>query len=162
MQPIVQQALKKIIRSQPNSANWAAKAFQDTSRKSRLTEARRRDLIRQESQIGAKLFGEIPKGHKREFFCLDSHTWVWHESWSESLSGDKKTQTVRYEVRDNGILKSVNGQDYAWVAEEEAQNLAHAAILYHQYVLSAVYGKKIKQTDSDENNQPPHLTLIQE
>lgn len=161
MQPIVQQALKKIIRSQPNSANWAAKAFQNTSRKNKLTEAKRRDLIRQESQIGSKLFGEIPPGHQREFFCLDSHTWVWYESWSETLSGEKKSQTVRYEVRDNGILKSVNGQDYAWVSEAEAQNLAHAAILYHEYVLSTVYGKKIKKEDVDDN-QPPRLNLIRE
>lgn len=162
MQPIVQQALKKIIRSQPSSANWAAKAFQNTSRKNKLTEAKRRDLIRQESQIGSKLFGEIPPGHKREFFCLDSHTWVWHESWSESLSGDRKTQTVRYEVRDNGILKSVNGQDYAWVSDEEAQNLAHAAILYHEYVLSSVYGKKVKANSDNNPDQPPRLSLINE
>ncbi len=157
MQPIVQQALKKMIRSQPQSASWAAKAFQATSRTSRLTEARRRDLIRQESEIGAKIFGEIPPGHKREFFCLDSHTWVWHETWSESLTGAQKTQTIRYEVRDKGILKSVNGQDYAWVPEEEAQNLAHAAILYHQYVTAIIYGKTKQSEPLDAT--PPHMQL---
>jgi len=158
MQLTVQQALKKIIRAQPTSASWAAKAFQTTSKKSSLSEAKRRDLIRQESQIGAKLFGEIPRGHKREFFCLDTHTWVWHEEWSESLSGAKKSQTVRYEVRDNGILKSVNGQDYAWVPTEEAENLAHAAILYHQYVSTQVYGKN-KKNQAQEPEQPPHVQM---
>ncbi len=158
MQLTVQQALKKIIRVQPDSASWAAKAFQTTSKKNTLSEARRRHLIRQESEIGAKLFGEIPSGHKREFFCLDAHTWVWHEEWNESLSGAKKSQTIRYEVRDNGILKSVNGQDYAWVAPEEAENLAHAAILYHQYVSTQVYGKN-KKGESQEPQQPPHVQM---
>jgi hypothetical protein len=161
MQPIVQQALKKIIRSQPNSASWAAKAFQTTSKKNKLSEARKRDLIRQESEIGAKLFGEIPAGHKREFFCLDAHTWVWHEEWSESLSGAKQYQTIRYEVRDNGILKSVNGQDYAWVPPEEAENLAHAAILYHQYVSAIVYGQPVKG-QPPISTEPPRVQLTRD
>jgi hypothetical protein len=145
MQPTIQQALKRIIRSQPQSATWAAKVFQSASKRTRLTENRKKELIRMESQIGAKLFGPIPNGHKREFFCLDERTWVWHETWSENLSGTLNTQTVRYEVRDNGILKSVNGQDYAWVGQEEADNLAKAAVLYHQYVSIHVYGKNPKK-----------------
>jgi hypothetical protein len=157
MQPTIQQALKKIIRSQPQSASWAAKAFQSTSRKNKLTEAKRKELIRLESQIGAKLFGEIPAGHKREFFCLDARTWVWHEEWSDNLDGRTKTQTIRYEVRDSGILKSIDGQDYAWVPAEEAENLAHAAVLYHQYVSAEIYGKPISP-----DSQLPHMKLARE
>jgi hypothetical protein len=71
MQPTIQQALRRIIRSQPQSAHWAAKVFQNTAKKSRTqTSAAIKDLIRQESEIGSKLFGEIPSGHKREFFAL--------------------------------------------------------------------------------------------
>lgn len=155
MQPIVQQALRRIIRSQPKSASWAAKAFQNVS-KTRLTEAKKRDLIRQESQIGAKLFGEIPNGHKREFFCLDARTWIWHESWSDNLGGTRQEKNIRYEVRDNGILKSINGGDYAWVDESEAQNLAQAAILYHQYVSALIYNKKTDPADAN----PPKVELV--
>jgi hypothetical protein len=155
MQPIVQQALKKIIRSQPRSANIAARGFRNVT-KSKLTEAKRRDLIRQESQIGAKLFGEIPNGHKREFFCLDSRTWIWHESWSDNLAGTRTEKNIRYEVRDNGILKSVNGAELVWVDEAEASNLAQAAVLYHQYVSALIYNKKLDSTDAN----PPKLELI--
>lgn len=157
MQPTIQQALKKIIRSQPQSASWAAKIFQSASKKNKLTEAKRKELIRLESEIGSKLFGEIPAGHRREFFCLDSRTWVWHEEWSDTLDGHTQSQTVRYEVRDNGILKSVNGQDYAWVPADEAENLAHAAVLYHQYVSAQVYGKAPKSEDP-----LPHMKLTQD
>ncbi|HRV75970.1 MAG: hypothetical protein H6799_02325 [Candidatus Nomurabacteria bacterium] len=156
MLPTVQQALKKIIRSQPNSATWAAKVFQTASKKNKLTEAKRKELIRLESEIGSKLFGQIPAGHRREFFCLDARTWVWHEEWSDNLDGSKKIHTVRYEVRDNGILKSVNGQDYAWVAADEAENLAHAAVLYHQYVASQVYGQ------SSNEEELPKMALNKE
>ena len=38
-----------------------------------------RQLIELESEIGRELFGPIPAGHQRDFFCLDAHTWVWHE-----------------------------------------------------------------------------------
>ena len=48
----------------------------------RMTE---RELIQLESEIGAQLFGEIPKGHRREFFCLDEKTWIWYEEWNLSL-----------------------------------------------------------------------------
>ncbi len=29
------------------------------------------DLIRHEAKIGGTIFGPVPKGHRREFFCLD-------------------------------------------------------------------------------------------
>jgi len=154
VQPTIQQALKKIIRSQPQSASWAAKVFQSASKKNKLTEAKKKELIRLESEIGSRLFGEIPSGHRREFFCLDARTWVWYEEWSDNLDGNTQSHTVRYEVRDNGILKSVNGQDYAWVSADEAENLAHAAVLYHQYVSAQVYGKEV-----DHNENLPHMNL---
>lgn len=30
-----------------------------------------RELIQRESTIGRELFGPVPEGHRREFFCLD-------------------------------------------------------------------------------------------
>ena len=38
-----------------------------------------RNLIRYEAKVGGDLFGPIPAGHRRDFFCLDEHTWIWHE-----------------------------------------------------------------------------------
>lgn len=91
-----------------------------------------RDLIRKEAQIGASVFGPVPKGHIRQFFCLDAHTWVWHEEWSDS--GQKQVVTTRYNVRPNGILKSQNGQPYQPLTPKETHNLRQAAHLYRQKV----------------------------
>ena len=100
----------------------------------KLTE---RDLIDAESAIGRQLFGEIPVGHQREFFCLDSNTWVWHEEWKEDR--ETKTQTVRYEVRGEDIVKvSGNGQ-YSYVRGGELHNLTLAIKLYYEQVLRGIY-----------------------
>ncbi len=97
-----------------------------------------RDLIRKESQIGAKLFGPIPKGHRREFFCLDEHTWVWYEEW---LDANKKQQsaTTRYEVHPNGVIKVQDGHPYQNVEGAEFANLMTAIELYYEQVLRGVY-----------------------
>ncbi len=36
-----------------------------------------RDLLRHEAKIGGELFGPLPQGGRREFFCLDEYTWIW-------------------------------------------------------------------------------------
>ncbi len=56
----------------------------------RLTE---RDLIRMESAIGAKIFGPVAKGHRREFFCLDETAWIWFEEWVDPAT--KKKQSTK-------------------------------------------------------------------
>lgn len=38
-----------------------------------------REAIQEEAKVGAKVFGPVPAGVRREFFCLDERTWVWHE-----------------------------------------------------------------------------------
>lgn len=161
MLPTIQQALRRIIRNQPDTASWAARTFQNSSKKIALRRKKLHDLIKEESKIGATLFGELRPKHGREFFCLDEKTWVWQDTWVDEESGKKMKQTVRYEVRDNGILKSVNGGDYVWVNEEEASNLAHAAVLYHQYVVENIYNKKkhdvSKGTMLDEDS--PHMQM---
>ena len=101
-------------------------------------EARRyRDLIRQEAQIGGQLFGPIPKNGRREFFCLDARTWVWHEEWKDA-SGYHAV-TTRYDIRPNGILKAQNGQPYRPVTAEEGVRLRKAVDLYMKRVESEVY-----------------------
>jgi len=97
-----------------------------------------RDLIRLESKIGAQLFGPIAKGHRREFFCLDEHTWIWYEEWNDA-QGKHQSVTTRYEVHPNGILKVQDGQPYKVVEGEELHNFAMATRLYREQVIRNVY-----------------------
>lgn len=91
-----------------------------------------RELLRLESEIGGELFGPVPKGHRREFFCLDRHTWIWHEEWMEN--GKRRVITTRYEVRPGGVLKIQDGQVYQRLSEPEARNLYWAIDMYGQRV----------------------------
>jgi hypothetical protein len=92
-----------------------------------------RDLIRREAAIGGKLFGPIPKGHRRDFFCLDEHTWIWHEEWVDKR-GQRRAVTTRYDVRPSGVIKVQDGQAYQKLSDNEASNLYHATQLYRQRV----------------------------
>ena len=91
-----------------------------------------RRFLRMEAEIGGKLFGPVPQGHRRQFFCLDEHTWIWHEEWLEN--GQRKVVTTRYTVRPEGVTKSQNGQSDRWLSRDEARNLRAAVIAYHQRV----------------------------
>jgi hypothetical protein len=97
-----------------------------------------RQLIRREAKIGGELFGPVPKNVRREFFCLDEHTWVWHEEWMDS-SGKRRTVTTRYDVRPNGILKAQDGQAYRYVDLEEAKRLYEAVQLYDRLTDKEIY-----------------------
>lgn len=103
------------------------KAQHEEERKAR----RYRDLIRHEAVIGGELFGPVPEGVRREFFCLNKHTWVWHEEWTDQ-QGSRRALTTRYDVRPNGILKAQDGQPYRYVSREEARHLYKAAELYNK------------------------------
>lgn len=107
----------------------------------KLTE---RELLRLESQIGAQLFGPIPKGHRREFFCLDEATWIWHEEW-QNEKGQPQQATTRYEVHPNGVLKVQEGSRYQYIAGQELENLTLATRLYYEQVARGVY-KRDPQT----------------
>jgi len=97
----------------------------------------KRELIDAESAIGRQLFGAIPVGHQREFFCLDEHTWVWHEEWKDGR--DVKTQTVRYEIRGDQIVKVSGNGEYTYVRGAELRNLTLAIKLYYEQVLRSIY-----------------------
>ena len=89
-------------------------------------------LLRREAKIGGTLFGAVPAGHTREFFCLDEHTWVWHEQWVDE-SGQRQSVMTRYEFRPSGVLKAQNGS-YQPLTRDEAKNLSQAIKLYYQKV----------------------------
>lgn len=92
-----------------------------------------RNLIRREAKIGGALFGPVPAGHQREFFCLDEHTWVWHEAWVDNI-GEQQSVTTRYEVRPGGVLKIQNNQTYQTLSFGEALNLYQAVEQYEKHV----------------------------
>lgn len=97
-----------------------------------------RALIRREAKIGGELFGPVPKGVRREFFCLDEHTWIWHEEWTDK-SGQKQIRTTRYDVRPSGVLKAQEGLGYQQLSEREALRLRQAVQLYQKRVKSELY-----------------------
>lgn len=98
-----------------------------------------RNLMRHEAKIGGKLFGEVAKNRRRDFFCLDSHTWVWHEEWMDE-KGQTHYQTTRYEVRPDGVVKAQDGQmQYQKVEDEELRRLIQAAQLYEKKVNAEIY-----------------------
>lgn len=94
-----------------------------------------RELLRFEAETGKQLFGPVPKGHRREFFCLDYNTWIWHEEWMER--GKRRLVTTRYELHPSGVLKIQDGHAYQHLSEPEARNLYWAIELYRQRVGSA-------------------------
>ncbi len=96
-----------------------------------------RNLIRHEARIGGQLFGAVPMGTRREFFCLDENTWVWHEEWTDN-TGKHHAKTTRYDVRPNGILKSQDGH-YEQVSLDEGRRLHQAAQAYRQRVRKELY-----------------------
>lgn len=101
-----------------------------------------RDLLRMESAIGRELFGPVPRGHQREFFCLDERTWIWYEHWTDTQTGAPQEQTTRYEVHSNGVIKIQEGQPYKILEGAELKNLERAVRIYHQRVMLEVYGRE--------------------
>jgi hypothetical protein len=99
-----------------------------------------RSLIQREAKIGGQLFGPVPEGGRREFFCLDKNTWVWHEEWTDPATRQRKVVTTRYDVRPSGVLKAQDGSGYQYIGIDEARHLYQAVGLYKQRVSSEIYG----------------------
>lgn len=100
-----------------------------------------RNLIRHEAKIGGSVFGAVPTGHRREFFCLDRNTWVWHEEWADAR-GNQHIRTTRYDVRPDGLLKSQNGH-YQRVNSQETKRFKQAVRLYIERVNREMYNNAI-------------------
>ena len=104
------------------------KTQKDSQRRAEIDKA----LIHYEAKIGGELFGPIPAGNRREFFCLDEHTWVWHEEWTDKASGKRRIMTTRYDLRSNGVLKSQGNNSYQKIRGNEVRHFYQAVDLYVQ------------------------------
>lgn len=94
-----------------------------------------RSLLRHLAKLGGGVFGPVPSGVRREFFCLDDRTWVWHEEWYDQ-SGQHHAITTRYDVRPDGILKSQGVNSYQRLSAEEERNFRSAVEIYGQRSLA--------------------------
>lgn len=128
--------LKKVLGLITGDSSSASLAMPKDRPLKKLTE---RELLQLESEIGAKLFGAVPEGHRREFFCLDEKTWIWYEEWKDA-AGKRHTTTTRYEVHQKGILKVQEGARYSFIEGEELKNLRMATTMYYEQVMRGVYG----------------------
>lgn len=96
-----------------------------------------RSVLKKEAKIGGQLFGAVPKGVNRQFFCLDEYTWIWYEQWIENRQ--QYSRTTKYIIRPTGIVKAQDGQDYRLVSRKEANRLLAAAKSYQAQVDKKVY-----------------------
>ncbi len=103
-------------------------AITPSSRKLRQKEAER-NLINAESALGRGLFGEVEPGHQREFFCLQKNVWLWYEDG----------QTIRYEVRKDGVYKKVDDGSYRKIDGTELTNFRNATKAYLELVKANIY-----------------------
>lgn len=88
-----------------------------------------RDLINAESALGRGLFGQVAPGHQREFFCLQKNVWLWYEDG----------QTIRYEVREDGVYKKVDDGNYHKIDGVELKNFRDATKAYLELVKANIY-----------------------
>lgn len=98
------------------------------------------DLIRREVAITSDIFGPVPRGTRREFFCLDKSTWIWYEEWTDQ-NGQRQSVTTRYVVHDKQIVKSQNGGAYYRLTAEEVRNFHKAIKSYQQKIKTQLYRK---------------------
>lgn len=112
-----------------------------TQKRSIVRDEERRNLIRKEAAIGGQLFGPVPKGHARQFFCLDENTWVWHEEWID-MNGQRQIRTTSYAIRPSGVIKMQNGS-YQAISPHEARNLRDAIRLYYVRVMRELYRQTV-------------------
>lgn len=126
------------------TGNPASADFLTMPKNRPLKKMTERELLSLESKIGASLFGDVSAGHRREFFCLDEKTWIWHEEWKDQ-KGIQQQTTTRYEVHDKGILKVQEGPRYEYIEGQELKNLVLATRLYYEKVARDIY-KRHPQT----------------
>ena len=138
MNDAFKKVLKLIVKSSDEPIYLSKKL-----KKRPFKELTERELILLESKIGAKIFGPIKPGNRREFFNEDSQNWIWYEEWKGT---DKKmhSMTTRYEIHDDGIFKVREGEPYQYIKGQELDNLSMAIQMYYERVMRDIYKRDSK------------------
>ena len=105
------------------------------------------DLIRRETVVAKDIFGPVPAGRRREFFCLDESTWIWYEEWIDD-AGVRRQVSTRYIIRPQEVLKSQNGGEYYRLTTTEFKNFKAAAERYYETVKRNLYSDFKEPTHS--------------
>lgn len=90
-------------------------------------------LLQQEARLGGGIFGPVAAGRRREFFCLDEYTWIWHEEWRDQ-NGVTRAVMTRYDILPYGIRKAQDNQPSGYITESEARHLYAAIDRYNQII----------------------------
>jgi len=135
MRPVLKKALTLLVGDDLSVKNLLRVPRKSSQRP--FHELTERELLTLESEIGAQIFGPVPEGMRREFFCLDEHTWIWHEEKLDKKSSE--SSTIRYEINEHGVLKVQDGARYNYLEGDELKNFAVAVRMYYEQVARRVY-----------------------
>ena len=96
-------------------------------------------LRREESAIGATIFGELKPGERREFFydrrISDRDSWFFHQE----IGGQEVT--LHYEVHPHGVLRISSNPNTKneFIKDKELNDFLSATKIYHQLVMGQMY-----------------------
>ena len=135
VKPVLKKALTLLVGEDTDAK--ALLRLPKKSSKRPFQQLSERELLSLEGEIGAQIFGPIPAGMRREFFCLDEHTWIWHEEKQDKKN--PQSTTIRYEINEHGVLKVQEGARYNYLEGEELKNFAVAVRMYYEQVARRVY-----------------------
>jgi hypothetical protein len=93
----------------------------------------RNSLLKIEARVGGKIFGSSEDSQKREFYCLDEHTWVYRQA---DTVGNKIINY--YDVRPSGVFKLKDGS-YQKLESVELSRFVEAVKIYQQKVMQEIY-----------------------
>lgn len=132
MSRVLSKAIKLLVGNDTTSESLGK------PKKRPFKELTERELIQLESEIGAKLFGPIRPGCRREFFNENKTNWIWYEEWTDESKKVQST-TTRYEIHDKGVLKVQDGKPYVYIKGDELRNLSIAIQKYYEIVMRDIY-----------------------
>lgn len=119
------------------------KFFKSKSKSSQPQPVTGQELIRREAKVGSNIFGIVPPDRRREFFNLDSSTWIWYEEWTDQ-KGRRHAVTTRYELRGSVILKIQGDAHPEKLTGEELRNFSEAVRNYYYRVAAEVYNRPVQ------------------
>lgn len=104
-----------------------------------LTEER---LKKEESTVGANIFGETKPNEHIEFFNDNEKSWFFYQSISDE-SGADHSVTLHYEVHDTGVLRISSHEETPneFISGQELDNFKLATEIYHDRVMNLIYNQ---------------------